>query len=596
VRRGELADPLDRPIRSFGEPQALLGAETLDQVVQLVIPAGDPTAVATAGAETAALALDQDDVEVRSPFAQLDRRPEARIAPADDADVRVQRPRERRTGRLLGGDRIFEPPDGAGGLNPGCRLLDRRGGMFSQAPLGEGRMPGDFSVSPQWAKPEPAGSIGLMGDGSRRQSGGGTRLWHPFANMAEVGSEELVLTKGEDVWLWDDRGNRYLDGSASLWYVNIGHGRPEIAAAVARQMADLEAFCVFNEFANWPALELAERLASLAPVEAAKVFLTSGGGEGIETAAKLARLHWKHLEQPERQHILSRANAYHGTHGIGTSIAGIPANRDGYGSLLEDVSQVQHDSVEAMRDAIETLGAENVAAVFVEPVIGAGGVIPPTEGYLEGIEELCRKTGVLFVADSVICGFGRLGTWFGVERWGLQPDMIVFAKGVTSGYLPLGGVIVGGRVAAPFWEGEGAAFRHGPTYSGHPVCCAAALANLDVIEREGILSRGYELEGALLEALEPLAGDELVAEVRGGTGLMAAVELSPELLERGMSSVAFSRIVRDSGVIVRPLVSGVAISPPLTATEDHFHLIAEAIAEGLATVRTSPLGSAEQLA
>ncbi|MDX6627332.1 MAG: putrescine---pyruvate transaminase [Solirubrobacterales bacterium] len=411
-----------------------------------------------------------------------------------------------------------------------------------------------------------------------------SRLWHPFANMAQVAGDEIVIERGEDVWLWDSEGQRYLDASASLWYANIGHGRPEIAAAVARQMNQLEAYFVFSEFANPPALELAERLATLAPVRDPRIFLTSGGGDGIDTAAKLARLYWQQQGQPQKRHILSRTNAYHGTHGIGTSITGIPANRQGYGPLLEHVDQVPHDSVEAMRAAIEALGAENVAAVFAEPVIGAGGVFPPVEGYLEGLAELCRETGVLFVADVVICGFGRLGTWFGVERWDLEPDMTVFAKGVTSGYLPLGGVVVSGEVAAPFWEGGGAPFRHGPTYSGHPACCAAALANLDILENEGLLARGRELETPLLDSLLPLAEHELVSEVRGGTGLMAAVELAPEMRERGVDPTAFTRVVRRSGVFVRPLVSAIAISPPLTVTEEHLQQIAAAIHDGLEAV------------
>jgi putrescine---pyruvate transaminase len=412
----------------------------------------------------------------------------------------------------------------------------------------------------------------------------GSRLWHPFANMAQVAGKEVVITRGEDVWLWDEEGERYLDGTASLWYANIGHGRQEIAAAVSRQMEQLEAYFVFNEFSTPPALELAERLASLSPSPDPRVFLTSGGGDSIDTAAKLARLYWNEMGRPEKRHILSRTHAYHGTHGIGTSITGIPANRQGYGPLLEHVEQVPYDSVEAMRTAIEALGSDTVAAVFAEPVIGAGGVYPPPPGYLEGLASLCRELGVLFVADTVICGFGRLGTWFGVERFGLEPDMIVFAKGVTSGYLPLGGVIVSGEVAAPFWEGDGAAFRHGATYSGHAACCAAALANLNILEREDLLPRGQLLERQLLDALSPLADHELVAEVRGGTGLMAAVELAPEMRDRGFDPGAFTRVVRRHGVLVRPLGSAIAISPPLTVTEEHLEQITAAIHAGLESV------------
>ena len=197
-------------------------------------------------------------------------------------------------------------------------------------------------------------------------------------------------------------------------------------------------------------------------------------------------------------HLISRSQGYHGTHGLGTSLGGIPANRVDVGPLDPHSSQVPHDSLEALEAEIERVGADRVAAVFDEPVIGAGGVHQPAPGYLEGLDALCKRTGVLHVADAVIAGFGRLGEWFGPERWGLRPDMITFAKGVTSGYLPLGGVIVSGRIAAPFWDEDDAPwFRHGPTYSGHPTCCAVALANLDIIEREGLLAQALELEGAL---------------------------------------------------------------------------------------------------
>ena len=221
---------------------------------------------------------------------------------------------------------------------------------------------------------------------------------------------------------------------------------------------------------------------------------------------------------------------YHGTHGFGTALGGIPSNRQGFGPLGETI-QVRHDSLEEMEQTFARVGPERVAAVFMEPVIGAGGVYPPAPGYIEGVAELCERTGALLVVDSVICAFGRLGTWFGIERWNVEPAMIVFAKGVTSGYLPLGGVMVSERVAEPFWrEPGGPIFRHGSTYAGHPTCCAAALANIELLERDGLLERGREQEQALFDALAPLAEHEFVSEVRGGVGMMAAVELTPEIL------------------------------------------------------------------
>ena len=411
-----------------------------------------------------------------------------------------------------------------------------------------------------------------------------TRLWHPFADMGAVRHEELVIDRGEDVWVWDDGGRRYLDATASLWYANVGHGRPEIAEAVTRQMARLEAYSAFGDFVNAPARELAEMLADLAPMPS-RVFLGSGGGDAVDTAAKLARRYWFEVGQPDRTLLISRTAGYHGTHGYGTALAGIPANRVGFGPQVETV-QVPHDSLEAMEDAIEREGAERVAAVFVEPVIGAGGVYPPLPGYIEGLAAVCQRTGVLLVIDSVICGFGRLGTWFGIERWGVEPAMIVFAKGVTSGYLPLGGVMVSDRVAEPFWrEAGGPVFRHGATYAAHATCCAAALANLALLEQDGLVERARSMEAALLEALKPLAESDSVAEVRGGVGLLAAVELSEDVLIRKPDAVArVAGAAREQGVLVRALGRGVALSPPLTVQEEHFGLMAEAIGAGLAGV------------
>jgi putrescine---pyruvate transaminase len=420
-----------------------------------------------------------------------------------------------------------------------------------------------------------------------------TRLWHPFADMHAVRSSEVTIVAGEGVHVTDDEGRRYLDGTASLWNVNVGHGRTELVDAAAEQMRKLATYSCFGAFANPPALELAERLCALAPVDDARVFLTSGGGDSIDTAAKLARRYFVATGQPERVHLISRSQGYHGTHGLGTSLGGIPANRADVGPLDEHSSQVPHDSLEALEAEIERVGAERVAAVFVEPVIGAGGVHPPRPGYLEGLDALCKRTGVLHVADAVIAGFGRLGEWFGPERWGLRPDMIAFAKGVTSGYLPLGGVIVSGQIAAPFWDEPDAPwFRHGPTYSGHPTCCAVALANLDIIEREGLRERALELEGELTAALAPLASHALVGEVRSGTGALAAVALSGEVLARDIK--APQRVwahARDRGVLVRPLGDGVALSPALIATREDVDTAASAIGEALDAV-ASELGVA----
>jgi putrescine---pyruvate transaminase len=399
------------------------------------------------------------------------------------------------------------------------------------------------------------------------------RFWHPFSDMAAVRDELFTLARGEDVWLWDDAGERYLDATASLWYANVGHGRAEIADAVRAQLVQLDAYSTFGDTTNAPAETLAQRLAALAPVPDARVFLTTGGGDSIDTAAKLARQYWWTKGEPQRVQLLSRTNGYHGTHGFGTSIGGIEANRAGYGPLLEHTTLVPWDSLEALEQAILRVGPERIAAFFAEPVIGAGGVLPPPAGYLEGVAALCEEHGILFVVDAVICGFGRLGSWFGIERWGVEPDMITFAKGVTSGYLPLGGVVVSGAVAEPFWNEPGNFVRHGATYAGHPACCAAAHANLDVLEREGLIARGAELEGELAAVLTPLAEHPLVAGVRAGTGLLGAVELDAAALAAGVTTSAVALELRRRGVLVRPLGSAIAVSPPLTIQRPELELI-----------------------
>ena len=410
-----------------------------------------------------------------------------------------------------------------------------------------------------------------------------TALWHPFADMAAVRNKEVVLTRGEGIWLWDENGKKYLDGSASLWYANVGHGRPEFADAVAAQMRELEGYSIFAELANPPARDLAQRLSDLSPMDDTKVFLTSGGGDSIETAMKLSRLYWDLQGAPERVHLISRSGGYHGSWGFGTSTVGLEPNRAGFGPLVPDTTRVDRDSVDDLEKTIADLGPERVAAFVFEPVQGAGGVHPPPESYIEAVTELCQSLGVLVITDSVICGFGRLGGWFGVERFGIKPDMITFAKGVTSGYLPVGGVAVSGRVAEPFWSEPGRiAVRHGPTYAGHAACCVAGLVNLDIMEREGLVTKGQELEGVLLDAVKPLESHHLVKEVRGGLGLMAGIELEDWVIDQvpGAANVLGAH-GRDAGILTRPFLRGVPISPPLTITPEEIQLAADMMGTAL---------------
>ena len=410
-----------------------------------------------------------------------------------------------------------------------------------------------------------------------------TRLWHPFSDMAAVVGHELMLERAEGVWLWDSDGNRYIDGTSSLWYCNIGHGRRRMAEAISEQLLKLDAYSIFGDITNPPADALARRLAELAPMDDARVLLTTGGGDGIETAAKLARFHWAAQGQPHRTHVISRSGAFHGVFGFGTSLGGIEGNRASFGPLIPETTQVQHDSLQALEDEILRVGPERVAAFFFEPVIGAGGVLHPPEGYVEGVADLCATHGVLLVCDSVISGFGRLGTWFGVERFGVAPDMIVFAKGVTSGYLPLGGVVVSGAIADPLWHGEKhRVWRHGTTYAGHPTCCVAALTNIDIIEEEGLLDASRRLEERLEEELRPLEEHPAVGEVRAGLGFVAAVQLRDEILARDAAAPAkLAAAVRRHGVILRSLAREIALSPPLVCEDEHVEMMGAAIRAAL---------------
>jgi adenosylmethionine-8-amino-7-oxononanoate aminotransferase len=413
----------------------------------------------------------------------------------------------------------------------------------------------------------------------------GPALWNPFANMAAAAGNIVTMVRGEGSTVHDASGRSYLDAIASLWYVNIGHGRAEVADAAAAQMRELASYHAYEGFTNEPAEALAQRVAGLVPIPDAKVFFTPGGGsDAVDTAAKLARAYWRAVGRPGKQVIIGRSHAYHGMNAYGTSIGGIPAFTEPFGPLVTLVEHVPWDDASALAKIIEQLGADRVGAFFCEPVVGAGGVYFPPEGYLAEVKQICRDNDVLLVADEVITGFGRTGEWFGCIRYGLEPDMMTVAKGITSGYMPLGAVIAGRRVTGPFWrEGSTEVFRHGYTYTGHPAACAAGLANLDIIEREQLVSRVRELEPALAHALAPLASHELVSQVRTGAGLLAAVELSAAARESDPGLGA--RVVaaaRRRGVITR-LLRGTAlqISPPFVITAAELNQISEVFAAAL---------------
>jgi adenosylmethionine-8-amino-7-oxononanoate aminotransferase len=415
-----------------------------------------------------------------------------------------------------------------------------------------------------------------------------TRMWNPFANMGRLAGHQLVIARGQGSTVFDQAGTPYLDATGSLWYCNVGHGRAEVADAAAAQMRQLAAYNTFEFYSNPPAEALARRIADLAPMPGAKVFFTSGGGsDAIDTAGKLARAYWAAVGRPNKRVMIARSLAYHGMNAYGTSLGGIPANVQPFLPLVTLVEHVEWNDPAALAGAIDRLGADNVAAFFAEPVVGAGGVLFPPEGYLTEVRRICDERDVLLVSDEVVTGFGRTGEWFGAQRYGIRPDLMTVAKGLTSGYAPLGAVVAGARVAEPFWApGTEEVFRHGYTYSGHPTACAVALANLDILEREDLVARVRAMEAPVAAALKPLGDHPLVAQVRTGAGLLAAVEVreqartdDPTLLGRLVAAV------RDAGVITRGL-RGAALqfSPPFVITEAEIERVAAAFAAGLDAV------------
>ena len=404
--------------------------------------------------------------------------------------------------------------------------------------------------------------------------------------MATVKDDELVLVRGRGTRVWDEAGREYVDAKAGLWYSAIGHGRAEIGDAAAAQMRQLEAYDTFAGTANRPALELAERVSGLAPMEGAAVFFTTGGSDAVDTAGKLALRYWSAVGSPDKRIIVHRERSYHGMNAYGTSLAGIPGNLEGFGTLVPETEGVNENDTDALEQLFSDHG-ERIAAFIGEPVIGAGGIFHPTPGYWDRVQELCRRHDVLLIADEVICGFGRLGTWFGCHRFGITPDLVTCAKGLTSGYLPLGAVLASQQVQEPFFTTPGAAmFRHGYTYSGHPAACAAGLANLDVIERENLVERVAQLEGVLAGAVEPLREQPLVSDVRSGVGLLAAVEIAPDA--RAADPSLIDRLVaacRERGVLTRGLAGhSLQISPPFVISEQEISTIAAVFADALSSV------------
>jgi hypothetical protein len=424
-------------------------------------------------------------------------------------------------------------------------------------------------------------------------------LWLHFTRMSTYGSSDVpVIVRGEGAYVYDDKGKRYLDGLAGLFVSMVGHGRTTIAQAAAKQASELAYFPLWS-YAHPAAIKLADRIASLAPGDLNRVFFTTSGSEAVESAWKLAKAYFKLKGEPTRYKVISRELAYHGTSMGALAVTGLSAIKPDFEPLppggvrvpntnfyrapdfvSQDLEQFGIWAADEIERAILREGPESVAAVFLEPVQNSGGCFPPPPGYFQRVREICDRYGVLLVSDEVICAFGRLGYYFGSERYGYQPDIITFAKGVTSGYSPLGGMIVRDEVMEPFLTGT-ATFLHGITFAGHPVSSAVALANLDIFEEEDLLGNVRKNEDAFRATLEKLTDLPIVGEVRGA-GYFYGIELvkdkgtketfdddESERLLRGYLSHALF----DAGLVCRADDRGdpvVQLAPPLICTQEHF--------------------------
>jgi len=393
---------------------------------------------------------------------------------------------------------------------------------------------------------------------------------HPFAKPTKDNFTKLVRGKGALVW--DDKGNELVDGMASLWYCAVGHGRKEIADAVAKQIETLEAYSTFDPFTSEPVEQLAAKLVSLCPMPDARVFFCGSGSEAVDTAMKLARLAHVQAGRPERTVIISRMRGYHGTNYGGTSAQGLPLNKVGYGPLVPDVEQVASDDLEAL-SVLMTQRGNTIAAILAEPLQGAGGVYPPSADYLKGLRKLCDQHGAFLIFDEVITGFARLGTWFGANFYGVNPDLLCFAKAVTSGYQPLGGVFVGNAVRKPLEADPDFFLRHGYTYSGHASACVAALVNLEIIEREGLRDRATVIGKQIGDALKALAQDGVIDHARGDGAVWAAG------LHATQSNVKIRDRMLELGAITRAINTDTnTFCPPLVITDSQLDKLLDAFA------------------
>lgn len=421
---------------------------------------------------------------------------------------------------------------------------------------------------------------------------------HPFTDYKQLHAKGArVITRAEGVYLYDSEGHRILDGMAGLWCVNLGYGRRELAEAAYRQMLELPYYNSFFQTAHPPAIELARQLVELTPPQFNRVFFTGSGSEGNDTVVRLVRRYWDLLGQSERKVIISRENAYHGSTMAGASLGGMEFMHKQGGLPIPDIVHIRQPywygeggdltpddfglvAARALEQKITELGPDRVAAFIAEPIQGAGGVIIPPDTYWPEIQRICDQYDVLLVADEVICGFGRTGEWFGSDYYGIRPDLMTIAKGLSSGYLPIGGVMVGDRVADVLIE-KGGEFAHGYTYSGHPAACAVASENLRLLQSEGIVPRVRDDVGPYLaEKWRALGEHPLVGEARS-VGLVGALELVRDKPGRVFfeKKGEVGNICRDhcfaNDVIMRAVRDTMICAPPLVITREQIDELAE---------------------
>ncbi len=396
---------------------------------------------------------------------------------------------------------------------------------------------------------------------------------HPFTPPRK--EEFISIVRGEGAVVFDADGNQYIDGMGSLWYGNVGYGRREIADVIAEHAGRLGAYHTFDPFTNPQSEELADKIVELSPFNRARVFFGSSGSEAVDTAMKLARIAHREAGRADRDIIVSRERGYHGTNYGGTSIQGIAPNREGFGPLVPGIINVVADDDEAMKQIFAEHG-DRIAAVITEPIQGAGGVWPPPEGYLSHLRDLCDAYGAFLVFDEVITGFGRTGQWFGSQFYGVTPDMITFAKAVTSGYVPLSGVIVGPAVLDGLEANEGFVLRTGYTYSGHPVACATALKCIEIQEREGLLDRATAIGARLEPGLQAMLDEGLLVDVRG-EGAVWGVSIPDD-----KNVVKVRDALLGKGVILRPIPPNhLTFCPPLVITDEQIDIILSSLREAL---------------